>query len=262
MSSTIMTYGNSPSVYNFSPVPFMRLGRSANKSGSGEILGFSWNITLNGDLVAAPSGSIVTIDDLQGSLLSGLADQGKLFYVACDGNTILSVYPKIDSINFDAGNWVNRSPYTIEMEFDTLPSGTVDYISDYSEDWSFEFVDDKTEFDWNLPGGSTDALPYQARITHTVNATGKRVYGQSGLVLDPITYAKRFVTGRLGLNTEYLANSGVINLTPANFTAYNHFRTVNANAAAGSYSVNENWLLISNPTGSSWSCFRRFYYLS
>ncbi len=245
MSSTVMTYG----AYPFSPVPFMRLGRSANKTGSGEIIGFTWSVSLSGDLVASPSGSIVNIDAQQDALMSGLAEQGKLFYVACDGNTILSVYPKIDSVNFEQGTWVNRSPYTVEMEFDTLPSGQVDYISDYSEDWSFEFVDEKTAYEWTLPGGSTDALPHQARITHSVSATGKRVFDSGGLIREPYQYARRFVTSRLGLDNEYVSNSGVINLLPANFNAYNHFRTVNANESAGSYSVNENWILISNPTG-------------
>jgi hypothetical protein len=237
--STEMSYGD----YDFDPVPFMRLGRVPQKTGAGEIIGFTWQVTLSGDLLAVPSGSIVTIDQKQDLLGVALSEDGKLFSVSCDGDILLNAYPKINAVTFEQGVWVNRSPYTVEMEFDTVPTGQVDYISDYSEDWSFEFVDERSGYTQTLEGGVQDTLPFQARITHNLSATGKTVYLAGGLTKPAYKQAKSFITGRLGLDNEFVENSGIINLSAANYSNYNHFRTLNANEAGGTYAVSETWLL-------------------
>lgn len=243
-TSVIMTYGD----YNFSPVPFMRLGLTPNKTPNDEVVGFTWNGVLSGDLIAI-TGGILKINELREILSSAiyLQEQGQLFDVTCEGSPILSVYPRMGDVSFEQGNWVNRLPYTVNFDFDVLASGGPEvYIKDFSEEWSFEFVEDKSEFEWTLPDSTVEYLPFQARITHNISATGKTIYGSGGLVKPAYEQARQMVASRLGLDTNYIANSGIINFSPANFDAFNHARTVNVSETAGSYGVTETWLVISD----------------
>lgn len=254
--ATEMTYGD----YTFSPVPFMRLSLAANRLGNGQVVGFTWASSLSGDLVDVSTEGIVKIDELQDALSSAiyLQPQGSNFYVSCGGSPLLDVYPRIATLSFEQGNWVNRSPYTIDMEWDILVSGISDYISDYKEDWAFEFTEDKNGQLWTtleaaisngeLASNTPDYLPFQARITHNVSATGKSAYGSGGLLKPAYQQARAFVNARLVStpDSEFVENSGAINFFPANVSGhyFNHVRTVSTDETAGTYAVAENWLMV------------------
>lgn len=252
--STVMTLGD----YNFTPVPLMRLGLTPNKNGAGEIFGFTWSMNLSGDLIVQSGTSIVQIDAMQDDLAEAVASgNGQHFLLICGDppETLLECYPRIvGGPTFEAGQWVNRSPYTIDMEFDILLSGgPIQYISDYNEEWSFEFAEEKTQFHWGPINGDTEYLPFTGKLTHGLSATGKSVYDSGGLVQTAFSQAKAFVISRLGEDNEFIENSGVINLSAANFGLFNHYRSINANESTGVYGVNETWLLMANdiiPSGS------------
>ena len=238
-NSTTMQYGS----YSFSPVPFVRLSRQVDKTAVGDILGFSYIYSLLGDLVV-PSGSIVTIDQLQDELASGLATQGQLFEVECGGNVLISAYPKVNSLEFTEGNWVQKCSFSAELQAEALPPGTgTAYISSFNESWDFQFNDEKTEFTWN-PGGSTEKLPYSANITHNLSATGKNIYNSGTLVKPAWQQARNFLIPYLGIDNEFVEQSGIINLNSAGFSPYNHFRTVQESPTDGTVSITETWLML------------------
>lgn len=243
--STIMQYGD----YDFVPAPFMRLGRTPSKSGDGRIISLGWNATLNGTLVAYPSSSIVTIDALQDELAAAVDQQGKLFHLECNGTTLLDCYPRIGELSFEDGIWVDTCKYSLQMEWDALPSGSgiSQYISEFSEDWNFEAVDDRGRFTYNT-GAYAEIGPNEYRLTHTVNVTGKTTYTDG--VENKLAWeeARDFIIEQniLGLNLAAASDKldGIYGINPAAITGHKHTRTVSINERAGSYSVTEGWILL------------------
>ena len=179
-------------------------------------------------------------------------------------------YPRLVSIDFSEGIYINRSDYTITLEADTLLTGddsdaivdqegtfitgriqenkTEDqllgslsgaFITDFSEDWAIE-VDEAQ--------GESTTLPRSYRISHSLNATGKTHYKPNGEKLDAWIQAKTFVQNRMSENINGYPNimgkigSGTINLVES-YGGYNHVRSENLSETAGSYSVTENWLI-------------------
>lgn len=179
-------------------------------------------------------------------------------------------YPRVISISFDEGVYVDRCSYTITLEADTLlnqdykvdfdgtlvpnSSGVLinkteselinnynaAFINDYSEEWSIE-TDDTT--------GESLQTPRTYRVSHSVNATGKTHYTANG-VEAAWKQAKKFVQARLANNVSSYPNimgkigSGTINLVES-YGGFNHTRTEQVSESNGTYSVSENWLLAS-----------------
>ena len=190
-------------------------------------------------------------------------------------------YPRVLSVDFQEGIYVERADYTITLEADTLLFGDGDstssvenegslvafdgaaregitendllaslsgaFIADFSEDWAIE-VDEAQ--------GESVELPRSYRVTHNINATGKTHFGPPPTPgSSPIKYkaweqAKKFVQHRLSANaTEYpnimgKIGSGTVNLVNT-YRGFNHTRTENLSESAGSYSVSETWLIAS-----------------
>lgn len=190
-------------------------------------------------------------------------------------------YPRVISIDFQEGAYVERADYTITLEADTLLFGDGDstssvenegsliasdgvaragitesqllaslsgaFIADFSEDWAIE-VDEAQ--------GESVELPRSYRVTHNINATGKTHFGPPPTPgSSPIKYkaweqAKKFVQHRLSENaTEYpnimgKIGSGTVNLVNT-YRGFNHTRTENLSESAGTYSVSETWLIAS-----------------
>lgn len=178
-------------------------------------------------------------------------------------------YPRVVSVEFQEGVYVERCDYTINLEADTLLLGsdglTVNdegslitgnihsgkneselliamsgaFINDYSEDWNIE-VDEAQ--------GESPELPRSYRITHSLNATGKTHYGPDGKK-KAWEQARKFVQHRLSDSVKYpnifgQIGSGTINLVN-HYRGYNLVRTEQLSESAGTYSVNETWLLAS-----------------
>ena len=204
-----------------------------------------------------------------------------------DAGATITCFPRTISVDFTEGQYITKCEYTIVLEADYLlrgddPDQYVDYegtfvngdlratetnistllssqdtafIETYSEDWGIE-ADDQT--------GESVENPITYRISHSLSATGKTVYGPASTSYNYQTsaigslnvpaweQAKRFVQKRLsggGTGIQYpniigQIGSGTINLVNS-YGGYNHVRTEQINVTEGTYSVSENWILSS-----------------
>lgn len=258
MANITMTYG----AYNFSPVPFLTINKDYETTEADERIGSIFRVTLDGMVTPLPSGTggYSYVDTLQDQLRAAFTQDGQQFKVMCDSTTLISAYPRVKSIQFSpsSDNWVQTSPYNITMEWDEEPAGSGEdtfspYIKSARESWNLEYVEEGAYYSWDL-AGTPDAAPYKVRLSHNVSAVGKRHYvattGTSGgLLTEAWQQARAWVIPRLGYDSTQITSSGVINLTTANFSAYNHVRTQSVDETSGEFSVTENWLVI-NPSGS------------
>jgi hypothetical protein len=201
----------------------------------------------------------------------------------------ITCFPRTISVDFTEGQYITKCEYTIVLEADYLLRGLFDvdthfvdyegtfvngdlratdtnistllssqdtaFIETYSEDWGIE-ADDQT--------GESVENPITYRISHSLSATGKTVYGPTAgtynyqtsaigsLNVPAWEQAKRFVQKRLsggGTGIQYpniigQIGSGTINLVNS-YGGYNHVRTEQINVTEGTYSVSENWILSS-----------------
>jgi len=264
--ATTMTYG----AYNFRPVPMMNMSIENQKTQDGTILGKTFRVTLDGTVSPLPTGTAgyVNTDALQDVLIDAMSIDGKRFHIACGGADILDVYPRVNTISFEptSNNWVNTADYTIEIEFDQNTTGdNSPYITDASEDWNLEFMDNKKHFSSDLSAVTTqytdnyyalDTNPYILRLTHNVSAVGKSYYSSTGVADEIGTLgragwqeAQEYVIGKLGADNTFLEASGVVNLDVSQFQYYDHIRSQIVNELGGSFSVVESWIVV-NPSGS------------
>ena len=255
---------------------------------------------------------------MQDSLRGLFAEDGHLFEINDQNEeTVMSAVVRVTGIEFseaEAGeNWTSRCDYTITLEsdriyrasafggegedakeggFDNLPKdiyGNEIYLREASENWSIEPQEEGSKA-MDLAGLSSatsepqspffEDHPYTFRITHTINAVGKRVYGgnaahQTGSYSNPAggsvtseawEEAKKWVQTKLGMTEnkkkELLRGMGI---TGANsiqldnpgstqdefsqnkYGEYNRLRTENIDEYGGSYSVTETWILSKDP---------------
>jgi len=248
---TEMTYGS----YHFSPVPLVTINKIYQKSDGGVKLGTLYRMTLDGVLTPLPDDDtgIINVMPLQDDLRTAFAQEGCPFGIACDGNVLWTGHPRINNITLNRtnNNWVETTAFTIELEFDDEPTGageddSLDYIESANEQWNLEFLDDRSYFTLELPGNVTDPGPYVLRVSHQLSAKGKTHYNSCDNVPLPAwKVAENFVQNRLGFDNNHLEATGVVNFDISNFGKYNHMRTRQADELAGTFSVTENWLVIS-----------------
>jgi hypothetical protein len=226
-----------------------------------------------------PAGqSLTAILSKQKSLRALFARDGQRITITDWGGSqsAFSCYPRVLSVDFQEGIYVQRADYTITLEADTLLIGEGDsvtskvenegsliasdgtaregkteadllvslsgaFITDFSEDWSIEA--DEAQ-------GESVGLPRSYRISHNINATGKTHFGPDGKK-KAWEQAKRFVQYRLTNdpsgnypNIMGQIGSGTLNLIDS-YRGFNHVRSENLSESAGSYSVSENWLIAS-----------------
>lgn len=163
-----------------------------------------------------------------------------------DSSAPLQCNPRIRSIDIPEGLWFETCPYTVVMEADTVRGLVVgagedsfaQYVSRTQEDWAIESADD---------------IGRTYRLTHTLSATGKRTFDATGNLINGGAWqnARLWVDGRLGIDASRLnptivagpaAGSGTI-INPTNPSAYNFLRAEHTNVMAGTYGVNETWLV-------------------
>jgi len=257
MSTITMTYG----AYNFTPVPLFNISKEMQKTADSTFIGTVFKLTLNGTLVSISPGGLAQVMAKQQDLREAFIQDGLLLQILCDDVVIFSAYPRIlGPIQFPPSddNWVFTSPYTIELEYDEEPGDAGEnsslmppYISEATEQWTVEAVEDKSYYSWNLDtvGGNLDAAPYQLRISHTVEAKGKSHYASGGLRKPAWQEAREYVNPLLGFNDEFAVLSGTLNFGSNEMAPYNHMRTATIDEAGGGYNVSETWLVI-NPSGS------------
>lgn len=264
-----MQYGS----YMFEPVPFINIQENYLKSGDGITRGVTFSLTINGTLAHTNvTSGIKTLADMERELREAFDRDGKYFAIKCDDQIILETYPRIVGgiqLSPSPDNWVFTIPYSITIEYETDPvnqqlSGMGEhegllhppYISSFDEDWSVEFAPEESS---PYSGNGTDINPYLVRFTHNISAVGKSHYvadepsvDLSGVLEMPAwQQARNYISGYLGFDQEIFYNRIGLNLPTGSGTwaPYDHFRVVSVGETAGSYSVQESWLVLGSRGG-------------
>lgn len=240
---TRMTYG----LYSFrndaGPIPHLTINKTYKLSADGTQLGSLYSVTIEGVLTPMPTGSLgyVNLDYMQDKLISGFNTQGLNFLVTCDSNTLISEYPRINSIRLDRSddNWTMKTPYTIEMEWDGESLSGL-YLDSIAENWDIQIANDNALYDWSISGtGDTNSLV--VNVTHNISAKGITHYSSSG-ISTAVQNARAFVVQHLGWDSGMVRQTGVLNYPV--MTGYNHARVAQIDEFEGSYSVSETWTSI------------------
>lgn len=211
------------------------------------------------------------------------------------GPTIVC-YPRTISVDFTEGQYITKCEYTIVLEADYLLRGNFDddqmlldyegtlansgdlrgesiiisdflnsqgtaFIESYNEDWSIE-ADDQA--------GESPENPITYRISHSLSATGKTIYGPEGTYnhftsptqpnIPAWEQAKKFVQRKMAYGGSGLPypnvlgqiGSGTVDLV-SSYGGYNHIRTEQINVTDGTYSITENWVLSSGTANETYS---------
>jgi hypothetical protein len=245
------------------PVPSVTISQNKIKNGAGETIGNTYSITVNIILMSFkgsprsdgtfwtisndPPDEDIDVDDKiaaisrkQEAIRDLFATEGQLFEIQSrGGGQPIKFNPRILSISFNEGLWVETCSCTIQMEADKLYLGDGDefdnYLNNSEESWQLDT--DETPENINSPR--------TYRLSHTVSATGRRHYDDSGALTKEAWQAARDdVVSKLGFDSSILLSSGVSNL-PSYYGGFNHVRNENIDKSNGSYSVTETWLIAS-----------------
>ena len=245
------------------PAPFIGINKTYQKSGNGDIIGKTYSLTVNGTLVTHmgspdstgvfweaggyPPNEVVLNDSRLDAIMAKqeamrnlFSTEGLAFEVqALDGSSPMQCYPRVNDISFEEGLWYDRCDYTISLEADELYPQQEDvfdqYINSASETWTIDTNDEAEAL------GS----PRTYTLTHNVSAVGKKYYNETGdQPYLPWQYARNFVLGRLGFDSQIALSSGVNNL-PSYYSGWNHSRNESPDIEGGGFSVTENWMLAS-----------------
>ena len=200
-----------------------------------------------------------------------------------NGRATLYCNPRVQSVTFTEGNYINKCEYTIVLEADVLLRGvgsdsyidaegtlagsgvvtTAMELDDFLVDSGTAFLDSFDE-NWGLEAddqqGQSVESPRSYRISHSINATGKTFYAEDGTLSKPAwQQARDFVLRKLANqpsgdypNVAGVIGSGTVNLIDS-YRGFNHVRTEQINETAGSYSVTENWILSSGLSNENYS---------
>lgn len=307
----IIVYRGGTTAQIIRPCPLISVNwaSSQNKGGTG---GGSYSITLTGTILddegspftggnfavtydPRPASQVVPFDDKLGSILRKQMALRELFSDKCNKIEVLPIsgdepiftfYPKLVSINFEQGVWVNTCNYTVELEAGFLldkddkiigaPSYGAEsgktleefkneyggFVEDVSENWSIEPEDGNGNT--YAPTTENKYSIRNYRVTRTLSATGKRGGPSCDDANHPAMQAKRFILkyAEKGLpnHKNYPDNSvggliasGTINLADNIFGGFNHLRTETIDKTGGAYTLNDTWLLSSGTAYENYS---------
>jgi len=269
-NNTTMMYGD----YTFSPVPIVSINKEIQKTGDGQSIGTTFSLSLEGDLVPGATGlnGIVNIGEEQDRLMAAFSasGQGYEFKIECGGEDLIRCFPRINSINFEAGQWVDVAKYTIDLEYDRdfatdigapwndnhrSGSGVKEpLISSAEENWSIE----QTESNFfhleiaqtgNNKPTFIDSAPPSFTVTHNVSAVGKPVIVSGVIAAGGYAWqqASGYVIPRLGFDNEKITRNGAMCFDQGGkLIATNQSRTVSFGELDGSYDVTETWTVYSS----------------
>jgi len=228
-------------VYSFCPVPTIAESteflRTSNNEYGGRIASIN-TLTFNGVLLPdTPSLSGVSDDATCLELLDRKSDQlraalneyrGNLLIFDANGYTVLNVRPIIRSIDFENSQMVSDRKYTIVFEWESDFGDSK--VREFSDTWSFQQNEDDT-----------------VSVTHNVSAVGIPDFPNGIGALDN---AKKFVLSRANsldrTKPSFITSPYVSALLDiSNLFEFNHFRSENINQPAGSYDIQESWILAS-----------------
>ncbi len=249
------------------PAPLVSLTKQYQSTEDGTKIGSSWSINITGTLVAfmgspSSSGSFWTAGGFppdetipNDSRLAAVIRKGEairelfsedghmLEFQSEDGSQPLKCNPKVQSVNLAEGQWYDRLQYSITLTADVIyvngtaigEDGFSQYIESASENWQIDTNEEPESIN----------LPRTYKLTHTVNAKGKRFFDSAGALSMPAwEQARSWVIPKLGIDSSIMSSSGVRDL-PSYYGGYNHLRSESIDKYNGSYSVTEVWLLAS-----------------
>ena len=250
------------------PAPLVEFSKVYQKSEDGTKIGSVWQISITGTMISymgSPSsnGTFWTsggfppdeiIDEnsrlasffrKQEAIRTLFAEDGKsLEWQSEDASAPIKCNPRITGITFPSDIWNIKCQYTITAEADIL------YINGqaYGEDDFPSYIESGVET-WQLETDESTPeavnLPRTYRLTHSVQAKGKRFFKDNGeLLADAWIQARNWVIPKLGLDSTKILSSGVQDL-PSFYGGYNHIRSENIDELGGNYGITETWILTS-----------------
>lgn len=171
-------------------------------------------------------------------------DGGALEWQPAGGQSPVKCYPKVISINFQEGQWVDKCDYEISLTapliyingtIDTEDDFSNDFISSSNETWSFEEVDGREN--------------KQYKVVHEVNAKGKLGYDSVGHLRDDKQAwenAKDYVDTRVNGTVDndiMFASLGATNKVTGQYST-----VIKTDQDGGTYGITEEWLLSNETT--------------
>ena len=251
------------------PTPKVSVSKEFIRAGDGTNIGYSYHITLSGDIISTATLTTTGAgqSDLMGRLKSTFA-VGKLGTLEVTpygglGGTFTFSSARVTSVEIpepsDESMWVQDAQYSITCEADyegSDPENEFSYqIQDASENWSLEEEEGTMGFDV-----SSDT-PYKTyRLTHTVEATGRRKFSAGTIVNDAWMEAELYVKdlcsdtptniniggmpgGTSSLNVKQMGTTSTNSINVDTLSAYNHVKVQNVDKANGSFSITDTWTL-------------------
>lgn len=270
-------------IYNSSrivPAPLVQITKNYIKMADETKIGTLYNITLTGTLLpfrGSPSGSFTDVTNSfwtqpgdppdetfadndtafehltkkEEALRYLFRNDGKLLEIfpSCSGTCIVKCNPKIISIEFTQGQWVDRTDYTINLEADWIfinnftsdkeDNFEVELIKSGQEQWSFE----------EIQGQNGNVY----KVSHTVSAQGVLGYDDAGNPFvgngetaggESWKHAKKWCDNRIvgtvdsNIMFSVLGVSGLI--------GGSYVKNTNLTNFTGDYSITETWTLSQN----------------
>lgn len=249
------------------PAPFISIRKEYNTADDGAIIGSVWNIQVLGKIIAYkgspnstgtfwtisgyPPDEVLTETTSMAAIvrkqeairkLFSNANEGKSFEAQpWDGTAPIKCNPRIKGIEFpndSPQSWFDRCNYVINLEADIIyVNGTA--LGEDSGDVTSYKVSKATD-EWNME--ALDEYGRTYRLTHSVSATGKRFYDETGaLVQQAWENGKDYVLNKIGLGIkpDRMAAPGVLDIT---LSAFNYVRSQHVNELSGTFAVTESWL--------------------
>ncbi len=243
------------------PAPFVNFSKTYNLTGDGRKLSPTFQLTLNGTILAAkgspfsngtwysgvayPSDETITgNDDRFNSILAKQEAIRELFtqpgslmrYGPPTGLSPVSGYFRAVSINFEPGTWVDQCKYSIVLETELLNKVNSEKSEDYLGDFADLFLTQASE-QYSI---SQDENADTFTVTHNISAVGKAAYsGISTLYnanAEPWQNAKTWVVGRAANGI----SSSLINTTGR--SKFNKRSTENIDVVGGSYGLKDTYI--------------------
>lgn len=258
------------------PAPLVSVSKNYIKTGDDTTIGIIYDITLNGFLLpfmGSPSGTFVSPVDAfwtlggdppdesfgdndvafsslvkkQEAIRHLFSQNGKLLEMYAGASpAIIRCNPRVISIEFQQGQWVDRIPYTITLQADWvfiagLPTDTedifeVELIDTGQENWTF------SEITGLVGSGYT--------VSHTISAHGIAGYDETGI---PFSGAGEVAGGEAWKHAKTWCDNRAIGVVDPNvmfaiigisgLIGGSYSKNTNLTHFNGDYSITETWIL-------------------